>query len=285
MPNQPFSNQFNLPLDSDGFCLALEGPRKGRRICGAKKNSGKPGPCLAKPMPNGRCIKHGGGSPTGISSARYRGHGYSKYLPDGLAKQFQDSLADPGLIELRRDVALVEAQMKQTLERLSNTGAGMRAWKEARAALREMLAAMQLKPATDDVREAQLIAQKQAEAVVNLQTLLEQGSREASLFEDLARLIDQKRRLVDSEVKREVNARNFVSIGAISLLYDALAQAVIAHVQDRATLAAIQSTWNGLVNRASQPAIQSGDITASNEPDDGLDPDSGIEGRFAGDSN
>ena len=268
MPNSPFENTFNLPLDAEGFCVGEAGKVPaayvGKRICGGRHSTGKPGPCLKSPQANHRCYKHGGPTPTGIAASNYQGKGYSKYLPKRLVDDFESSLADGALVELRRDIALVETQLNDALRRLSGTGAGMSAWQEACAALRSLLAALQQKPANE--AEAADAARRQGEALLALQTLVEQGNREAGPWEEVGKLIDQKRRLVDSESRREANLQSSMSMERAILWYEYLVTAVVENVSNRSELARIQSQWNRLVGAASQPSV-----LASADPGDNAD--------------
>jgi len=273
MPNQPFGNLFNLPLDADGYCLGVEGTKKGKRVCGAKKSSGAAGPCLKTPMLNHRCDRHGGKTPSGIASPQYEGKGSSRYLPHLPARwkiPFDDALSDPSLIGLRPDIALLDAQIIGVMQRLSTTGAGMTAWQQARGNLRELLLTLQRKPINPDPDSAEFktesfaIAQAQGQAVVALQSVLEQGNREGALFDELNRLIELKRKLVQTESKRELDAQTYVSLTQVAILYDALTRAVFEHISDKPTLAAIQADWNRLLDQPRQSALRASDTTDSN---------------------
>ena len=79
------------------------------RLCGAKTRSGSA--CQNRPMPNGRCRMHGGKSLGGIASPNFKHGGYSKFLPVRLGDNYQEAMADPELLALRDDIALLDARV------------------------------------------------------------------------------------------------------------------------------------------------------------------------------
>lgn len=81
--------------------------------CGAKTRSGAP--CRGAAMANGRCRLHGGATPAGIASANFRHGRYSKDLPARLAARFTEAQADPELLSLRAEIALIDARTNELL--------------------------------------------------------------------------------------------------------------------------------------------------------------------------
>jgi hypothetical protein len=79
------------------------------RICGAKTKSGKP--CQRKPMPNGRCHKHGGPTPKGIASPNWKHGRFSKYLPQQLGEIAYNAAHDPELFNMREIIGAYEARL------------------------------------------------------------------------------------------------------------------------------------------------------------------------------
>lgn len=82
-------------------------------VCGAKTRDGSP--CLNAQMPNGRCRMHGGTSTgTPLKTGRY-----SKHL-NSLRGSYQDSLNDQTLLDMREQVALLDAIVQQVAVRAEN---------------------------------------------------------------------------------------------------------------------------------------------------------------------
>ena len=69
-------------------------------------------------MPNGRCYRHGGATPSGPASPHFIHGRYSAALPAGLAARFAESISDPGLLELNAEIALVGARTEELLGRV-----------------------------------------------------------------------------------------------------------------------------------------------------------------------
>lgn len=91
---------------------------QGKRLCGAKTKAG--GKCQRAPMLNGRCYRHGGATPRGMASANFV-HGFRvRHLPPDLAQLTQDAKTDPELMQLRVDLATVEALLNTTTARLKD---------------------------------------------------------------------------------------------------------------------------------------------------------------------
>ena len=85
----------------------------GSPICGAASKNGVL--CRKPPMPNGRCQKHGGGSP-----GRPVKHGrYSRSL-GFLAEHYKAALKQPAaLLDLTEPLALMDAMVRRIAERMS----------------------------------------------------------------------------------------------------------------------------------------------------------------------
>jgi hypothetical protein len=86
----------------------------GRAICGAESKNGEV--CRKPPTPNGRCEKHGGGSP-----GRPVKHGrYSRSL-GFLAQHYKAALKDPtALLDLHEPLAVMDAIVKRVAERMAS---------------------------------------------------------------------------------------------------------------------------------------------------------------------
>jgi hypothetical protein len=100
------------------------GTRKGP-VCGAKTRAG--GVCQARPYPNGRCHVHGGATPAGIASPHYKDGRRSRYLknlPKELGAGYRAALADPELLSLREEAALLTVRIMWLLNRLKDTPPG-----------------------------------------------------------------------------------------------------------------------------------------------------------------
>lgn len=137
----------------------------GLPICGAASKNGSL--CRTPPMPNGRCQKHGGGSP-----GRPVKHGrYSRSL-GFLAEHYKAALKQPAaLLDLTEPLALMDAMVRRIAERMS-TGDTM----ELRSRALELLD--EARSSTDDPARA-------ASLMMELRRLLQQGVDEDKAMHEL----------------------------------------------------------------------------------------------------
>ena len=211
--------------------------------CGAKTRNGEA--CKTPAMPNGRCRLHGGKSLGGLASPTFKHGRYSRVLPARLAARYDEATTDPALLELRADVALLDARLADVLSRV-DTGESGALWTTLQNHRRDVLAA---KRVGDSVAQA-----------VALNALLEtvgQGHADYRAWQEIGALLEQRRKLVESERKRLVEAQQTLTVEKAMLLIGAISGIIKAHVHDRAILAAIGRDIEGLVSRE-DAAIVSG---------------------------
>lgn len=84
--------------------------------CGAKTRQlnadGTPKLCARPGVgKGGRCKYHGGMSPSGPANGQWKDGRRSKFMPKQLADRFLEGLRDKQLMQLRQDVALIEAML------------------------------------------------------------------------------------------------------------------------------------------------------------------------------
>lgn len=84
-------------------------------LCGAKLKNGT-GHCRRSPVTGrSRCHVHGGATPRGIASPHFLHGRYSKALPVQLAATYEQARRDPELLNLRDEIALIDARMSELL--------------------------------------------------------------------------------------------------------------------------------------------------------------------------
>src|SRR6185436_8277650 len=82
--------------------------------CGARRRDG--GRCRQPGMaPSGRCRLHGGRTPRGLADANTRTGRYSRDLPTRVAARYESALADPELLSVRDDIALLQGSIQQVM--------------------------------------------------------------------------------------------------------------------------------------------------------------------------
>lgn len=206
-----------------------------RVICGAKTRSGEP--CKNPPLANGRCRFHGGKSLTGVAATNFKTGRYSKYLPARLLEHYADAFNDPELLNLRQEIALAEARITDLLARVDSGESGelWKATREAWGRLREAHYA----GSTDD----------EMEAIGELDYLLARGQADYAAWHEVMVMIEQRRKLVESERRRLVDMQQMITAEQAMALVSAIIDTVRRNVSDRDTLAAIQADLTQLITR------------------------------------
>lgn len=217
---------------SEDPLVTPEPPCRPDRQCTAR--SKRTGERCRRPAMEGRtvCYHHGGKTPRGPALPQFKTGRYSKLLPSQLASSYRRAARDPNLLELRQDVALVDARIAQLVEGLSGGESG-ETWKRLGHAWNTMVRSQ---AARED-----LPALKQY--LVEIGNLVARGaegaSAESAIWGDVTDLLHLRRRLVDSERKRLVDLQQMVDKQQLLVFVGLLFEVVSKHVADRATLASI----------------------------------------------
>lgn len=189
---------------------------------------------------------HGGKSLGGMASPAFRTGRYSKYLPARLAGRYQEAQEDADLLALREDVALTDARLADVLGRV-DTGESGALWTAAQATLAAY-------------RDAQAKAKPEqaAAAIAELSNLLNKGAGDWLAWDEIAKLLEQRRRLVESERKRLVEMKQVITAERAMLLIGAIAGIIREHVSDRAVLAAISADIGKVIGAGAPAPIEPG---------------------------
>lgn len=219
-------------------------PIKNAKLCGAKRRDG--GSCQQPGMKNGRCKMHGGKAKSGIASATYKDGRYSKVLPTRMVERYNAAITDPELLNLSAEIAVVDSRLSDLLIRVETGDAGDVWDKLAKA--RHKYADASLKA---DISEmgAQLDA---------MCALIDRGAADIAAWREIHSVLEQRRRLVESERKRLVEQEQMLTLHEAMTFFNAVASAVKNNVTDRSVLANIQTEWERLIGRANQPMVSAG---------------------------
>ncbi len=180
------------------------------------------------------CNMHGGKSLKGIASPTFKNGRYSKFIPARLSARYTEAQKDSELLALRDDISLLDARLADVLSRV-DTGESGRLWRALQAKYDEMVAAQ----AKQDIQSAML-------ALADLGALIQQGMGDWGAWHEVSSLLDQRRKLVESERKRLVEMQQMISAENVMVLIGAIAGVIRQHVTDRTALAAISQELNRL---------------------------------------
>jgi hypothetical protein len=187
-------------------------------------------------MPNGRCEVHGGKTPIGIASPNLRTGRYSKSLPARLSQDYEQALADPDLLSIREDVALLDSRLADVLAAASNHEAG-ELWANLKAALKEY-----------DGARGKDIEQKRSDALANIRWLINEGYQEWQAWRDIRALLQERKSLVESERDRLKQMQLMITTERANVLLGAIAGIIRTHVTDRTALTGIAADMRRLVS-------------------------------------
>lgn len=205
--------------------------------CGAKTRDGTP--CENAPMPNGRCRMHGGATPVALALPQTKSGRYSKYLPQRLLGRYFESLDDQQILHLREEVALLDARLVDLLARVEGGESG-KAWGRLAEAWTELSTAR----VVGDRKRMQ-------EAWAELGLVIEAGNTDYAAWQEIQSVIEQRRRLSESERKREIEQQQSVRLDQAMLVVSALITSVKSHA-DPTAFAAISNDFARILGRADE---------------------------------
>lgn len=186
---------------------------------------------------------HGGKAARGIASSRYKDGRFSRALPARLREAYESAADDPHLLELREQIALLDARLVDLLTRV-DTGESGALWRDLQQARYSYL---------DAVRAGNFESQKAALSLVL--DLIRRGHNDYRAWADVRASIEQRKRLVESERKHLAQIEQMLTQQQAIALLTAMVDAVRQHVTDRAVLAQVQATYDRLVGPVVDQAL------------------------------
>lgn len=198
-----------------------------------------------------KCRMHGGKTPIGFAAPSTKHLRYSKHLPKRLVQRYEEAVSDDELLALRDDIALLDSRVADLLSRVDKGEAG-KLWTEAKSAFSDLKAAMK------SADSGALL-----KAVDSLDGTLGRGLSDYAAWNEIHSLLDQRRRLVESERKRLVEMQQMVTSEQAVMLVSVLLDSVRRNVTDRNALSAIQTEFIQLISATNQQRV----IAGGNEPE------------------
>jgi hypothetical protein len=178
------------------------------------------------------CQVHGGKTPRGVASPHYKTGRYSKVLPARLAARYIESQADPRLLELRDDISLLDARLEDLLARV-DTGESGALWGKLLTAKTEL--------ASISGTSAEATLKRQA-LMGYILDLITKGHADHQAWRELGGVLEQRRKLVESERKRLVEMQQVVTSERMVILIGQMVTIIKEHVHDRGILQAISGS-------------------------------------------
>lgn len=190
------------------------------------------------------CYIHGGKTPSGIASPHFKSGRYSKSLPGRILERYTEFLSDENILALDDEIALVSARIAELLGNLEHGDLGAR-WLELQKHYELMVQAV----ASQDLGAGRA-------AFEALGAVIKEGADEFLSWSQISELLESRRKLVDTERKRLVDAQQVITSEQAMVLVTALIDSVRRNVRDPATLTSIQADLTRVLN---QPANRRSD--------------------------
>jgi hypothetical protein len=214
--------------------------------CGAKNRQGTP--CQRWALAGRtRCRLHGGKSLAGPGCPQYRNGRYSHYLPERLRERYEQAEQDAELLSLKSEIALTDARLFDLLSRVDTGESGQR-WAGFTKAYEEFQTSRRAR----DVPKMNV-------ALAKIERDLAQATDDRAAWAEIGALVEQRRRLAESEHKRMVSLQQLLSIEEAMALMHRVVDVVTRHVTDRQALSAIVVEIRALAERSNGlPAYEEG---------------------------
>lgn len=175
------------------------------------------------------CAIHGGKTPSGLANPNLKHGRYSKDLPTRLAARYEHAASDPDLLRLDSEIHLLGTLISERLATL-DTGESGRIWRELRESWKQYMVARSARPPD---------TAGMSDALDRVAELIQRGSADHGARQEIADLIERRRKLVDSEGKRRVQMQQVMTIEQATLLVSVVANSVRRHVDSPEARAAI----------------------------------------------
>ncbi len=170
------------------------------------------------------CYNHGGMTPRGRDSPHHRTGRHSRYLPERLVERYQEALDDEELTRLDSEIALVDTKIQDVLTRLEETGEGPGAWAEVQQVRAQLRRAEESADANAKCR-----ARERFDAAIDA------GREEQLTWRVVMNLVEQRRKLVETELKHRADEERFITVERLMILVAAIVDIMRRHIADPET--------------------------------------------------
>jgi len=173
------------------------------------------------------CYLHGGKTPRGVASSRFKHGRYSKELPDRLLSKYEQMGQDENLLELREEIMLVDTRIGDVLRRVDMGDSG-RLWRLM---------------SEEQTKYSNAVNKNDVEAMRGsldtIMALIPQGMGDWASWDEIGKLLDRRVRLVEGERKRIESAHGTMTAVQLMVLLASVLDIIRRYVTDRETLDAI----------------------------------------------
>jgi hypothetical protein len=184
------------------------------------------------------CILHGGRAPKGGAHPGFKHGRRSSYMPAGLFEHFNNFVNDPKIAHHRSSIAQIDALVEEAWDDYE-VGGSPELWRKLKTAWREVEKA---RAGRDAVGLWQTLDE--------VGRLIGQGGEQTQRMDRIVKLLDQRRKHANSELKRrQAEERTFTHEEAAAF-YKGMGEAVRKHVGDRKIRRAILNDIAAIAGKA-----------------------------------
>lgn len=188
-----------------------------------------------------RCRLHGGAALVGSAAGGFKTGMFSKHVPNALRSTFDQLAADPDLLSLREDVAILGTRLSKLLERLDD-GESAELWTE----LREAMAGASARHAElgaavrgGNAAEFEVAFRALSERLAEVNGLIRRATSREDTWREVQDVIEQRTRTAKREWDRLVDLNAVLTAEQAGALVMAISHSVRRHVKDPTALASI----------------------------------------------
>lgn len=216
-------------------------------------------PCRAHAMPNGRCRIHGGKIKRGPENKNFKGNKLEAIVPADIAKRIKAADADPNLLSIRSDAALLWARQSVLAERLHSGESGA-LWQSLNAQWQAFVTASRLAREAgekDDFEKRAKYAAAGQNAINEIGRLIQQGNKDELVWRDL---ISVTNNLVDLKAKEHGRLKDLSQMmyaDDVMNVASLLMAAVFDEIKDTAVVYRVGERFNQIVNKGNPMAFVS----------------------------
>jgi len=202
-------------------------------------------PCENWPMHQRHiCYYHGGRTAIGPAHPGWKHGAYSKYLPKRYLHAFEMSLADPELSSMKYQLALLDAREQELLRRLDTNEAGV-LWEIVQRAAETLETALEV--GTKNVQQT---------LTADLLKNLKKWASNESLFGEIYKIWELRRKLAETENKREERINAHLTLDDMTKMAAFLAGMLRRYVQDQKALRAASNELSEFFGVYRAPVIE-----------------------------
>lgn len=184
------------------------------------------------------CKYHGGNARAGIASPQFKHGGFSKHVPNRMGEDYQVTVDDPELLNLRANIALTEARTKDLLRKVEQGDVGALYIK-----LKDLFETFKEARDTGDTGRMQ-------SALDRIERVVDKGVADHYGWQQIQASQEVRRKLTESEQKRVLAGRQIITEDRMSLMLAQVIHIIEECVPERERRIEIGSRFKLLMERS-----------------------------------